>query len=997
MGAVDFAIISIREDEFEAVLDRVGRETHWERRPDATTELIYNHCTVPGPTPRTVAALRCLEEGSSDAQYMAHELIRQLDPSWILVVGTASGVASGRLSLGDVAISSRIHDFRVEAVLGDGQRSHDIRGGAIDPVVSGVIANLPGMKAKLGPWFELGLDRPATDGDTMGRQPIARAVSIASSDRWVESAELVRVWKQAAMTAEAVDMASAGVYRATHGRKPFVAIRGISAIISVEASPAWTHYACHAAAAFARALIRAWPLESVKPDRPKRSGINPSTPAEPVSERPSGPEPGQPEPGQIEAELAELLVEMFPPDELYWFIRFRISTELANALPAAQHASRTDYAARVVEKLVDRNLLDAKLFDELATERSERAGEIRSLARRLDPIGAGQEPVSTLPTRDDQTSEIKHKLEQAQARKKRLDRAGADTTEVFREIVGLKRALRGGDQLHVGDTLGHDRYLLVSRLGRGGFGTVWKAVDQAHNNTEVAIKVLHNNLAQEPVRRDRFIRGARIMAELDHPGMIRVIEPHVEDQGYHYFVMELAAGGTLRNAVLDRRLTAETGMPLVIGVGRALAAAHKRGYVHRDVKPTNILMAEPGEAKLTDFDLVAAADTTGGTRTGALGTFVYAAPEQLDHPQDVDGRADIYGLAMTAVFVLCGRDLPMTVMRDASGFIGQQECSPGLAQVLARAVNWEPEQRFATMSEFCDALDQAIGGQTAVQASAHSIQVSEPEPGQRQVEQSVEMAFLWLPGDRFTMGSGNDDEFAHDSEKPAREVEVSGLWMAETAVTNAQYEDYVGATGKPPGLWTDDRYNKGEQPVVGVNWYDAVAFCNVLSERAGLDLCYQIDGYQVSWKVGANGYRLPTEAEWEYTCRAGTQTKWSFGDDQSQLGEYAWYGENSDRKLQPVARKKPNPWGLYDMHGNVYEWCWDIYANYPELTAQSVDRNPVGPDKQNVGKGTPRRLRGGSFGDRARFLRSAYRFRFRSEDWDGDIGFRCVRGAARQP
>ena len=157
--------------------------------------------------------------------------------------------------------------------------------------------------------------------------------------------------------------------------------------------------------------------------------------------------------------------------------------------------------------------------------------------------------------------------------------------------------------------------------------------------------------------------------------------------------------------------------------------------------------------------------------------------------------------------------------------------------------------------------------------------------------------------------------------------------------------------------------------------------------------------------MGATGYRLPTEAEWEYACRAGTQTRWSFGNDHRQLGEYAWYGENSDNEPQPVGRKKPNPWGLYDMHGNVCEWCWDWYGPYPQTPARSAMPDPVGPAKPaivavfdqqgSVVKGTARLLRGGSFDGRARFLRSASRLRFWPDDWYSGIGFRCVRAAAK--
>ena len=276
----------------------------------------------------------------------------------------------------------------------------------------------------------------------------------------------------------------------------------------------------------------------------------------------------------------------------------------------------------------------------------------------------------------------------------------------------------------------------------------------------------------------------------------------------------------------------------------------------------------------------------------------------------------------------------------------------------------------------------------------------ESRVGQRVVEESVGMALVWLPGGAFMMGSRDDDPMAGGNEKPAREVKVSGLWMGETAVTNGQYEHYVRAGGEEPRLWTAKDYNQAEQPVVGVSWYEAVRYCNYLSDRAGLERCYKGEGEDVEWNRKAEGYRLPTEAEWEYACRAGTRTQWSFGDDERELGAHGWYRENSGGALQPVARKKANGWGLYDMHGNVWEWCWDWYKSSYEGTGSE---DPTGPRRNELAgndliAGQPGRLlRGGSFDDWAGALRSAFRYRFRPVYWNRFIGFRCVRGAVRQP
>ncbi len=164
-------------------------------------------------------------------------------------------------------------------------------------------------------------------------------------------------------------------------------------------------------------------------------------------------------------------------------------------------------------------------------------------------------------------------------------------------------------------------------------------------------------------------------------------------------------------------------------------------------------------------------------------------------------------------------------------------------------------------------------------------------------------------------------------------------------------------------------------------------FCNRLSERLGLRPCYRKVLTRWRWDRTANGYRLPTEAEWEYAVRAGATARWFFGDDERELGDYAWFEGNSGSRVHPVAEKEPNPWGLYDMLGNVWEWCWDYYGRYGFGQAD----NPAGP-----AIGLRRVGRGGSAWDAPRYLRSALRARVDPENRYVDRGFRCVRVPGRQ-
>jgi len=188
---------------------------------------------------------------------------------------------------------------------------------------------------------------------------------------------------------------------------------------------------------------------------------------------------------------------------------------------------------------------------------------------------------------------------------------------------------------------------------------------------------------------------------------VRVLERDGEDGGWHYFVMEFLSGGDLRGAVLERRATREQIIQILLRVGDALAVAHRRGWIHRDVKPANIVLDAKGLAKLTDFDLIGGPDTTGGTDTGALGTFVYAAPELMSGPQRATPRADVYGLGMTTLFAFRGVELPMDVIRVPDRFIDELDCSYEIKQVIRRAVSWDEGDRYPDAAAFSSALEVA--------------------------------------------------------------------------------------------------------------------------------------------------------------------------------------------------------------------------------------------------------------------------------------------------
>jgi formylglycine-generating enzyme required for sulfatase activity len=236
-----------------------------------------------------------------------------------------------------------------------------------------------------------------------------------------------------------------------------------------------------------------------------------------------------------------------------------------------------------------------------------------------------------------------------------------------------------------------------------------------------------------------------------------------------------------------------------------------------------------------------------------------------------------------------------------------------------------------------------------------------------------------VPAGWFMMGSDRGE----DAEKPVHKVWVDALLIDKCEVTQEQFSQLMQ---KAPSHFKGPR-----NPVERVPWGDAAWYCNHRSRAEGLEPCY--DETTGACNFRATGYRLPTEVEWEYACRAGTSTDFGFGDDARKLGDHGWFDGNAGKRTHPVGMKKPNRWGIHDMHGNVMEWCNDVYeADYYQ---RSPERDARGPADSPLAKFV---LRGGAWHSSADACRSAYRLGEFPAQPDAcfahdDIGFRCVRSA----
>jgi uncharacterized repeat protein (TIGR02543 family) len=295
---------------------------------------------------------------------------------------------------------------------------------------------------------------------------------------------------------------------------------------------------------------------------------------------------------------------------------------------------------------------------------------------------------------------------------------------------------------------------------------------------------------------------------------------------------------------------------------------------------------------------------------------------------------------------------------------------------------------------------------------------------------NVPMKMTNIPRGRFIMGG----ETGRDNATPAHQVTLTrGFYMGVVPVTQAMWVEIMGATSNPS--WFAIHAAEAvlaDRPVEFMTWYDAVYFANALSRQQGLTPVYTItdltweqhphnDDYEYTltiyrddwwWRVSAtvtanwnaNGFRLPTSAEWERAARSGTTTRWSFGDDQEQLATYAWFGQSDPYDTSDVgSSRSPNPWGLYDMHGNVWDWTWDLFEDYS--AGAVVDPRSVGTTGTGLGQvgwfttrrtpdyNTYRVIRGGGLTSQANDTHSAARYQWHSLSSDGTIGLRLVRNA----
>ena len=520
-----------------------------------------------------------------------------------------------------------------------------------------------------------------------------------------------------------------------------------------------------------------------------------------------------------------------------------------------------------------------------------------------------------------------------------------------------------------------DRYRALRIIGQGGFGKTFLAQDEGKPSKPKCVikQFIYDDPATLREAQRLFEQEAVRLDDLGKHPQIPELLAHCEQEGRQYLVQEFIDGENLLQELNRAGRFSEVKIKeLLLDLLPVLQFIHAGQVIHRDIKPENIIRRRSdGRLVIVDFGAAKMASQTALQKTGTtIGSAGYAAPEQAF------GKAlfasDIYSLGVSCLHLLTNVN-PLTMYDPVEGFawrdfLVNQRVSNELGAVLDKMTQPSVKQRYQSVSETLQVLQPKASASVTPQPTKQSFfsgLFSQPAQPQRtpvstssnslilDCGNGVKLELVKVAAGSFNMGS-ND----YSSEQPTHRVNLREFLIGKYPVKQAQYQAVMGTN---PSNFKGDR-----NPVEQVSWHDAVKFCEELSKRIGQKV------------------KLPTEAQWEYACRAGSNGKYCFGDDVSKLGNYAWCNKNSGSKTHPVGEKLANSWGLHDMHGNVCEWCEDVW--HENYNGAPTD----GSAWLTGGEQNRRALRGGSWCNVVINCRSANRNRYNADFRYLFNGFRVV-------
>jgi formylglycine-generating enzyme required for sulfatase activity len=589
-----------------------------------------------------------------------------------------------------------------------------------------------------------------------------------------------------------------------------------------------------------------------------------------------------------------------------------------------------------------------------------------------------------------------------------------------------------------GTLLDNGKYQIEEELSRrGGFGITYKAI-HLKLKTSVVIKSPHEYRCQEPNYGDFVIcfeKEGRTLARLSeqqqqHPNIVRV-QNFFDEGETPCMVMDYVPGETLDDRVKRQgSIPEETVVPWIVTIAQALDRVHELGLVHRDANPANIIINLENQPILIDFGIALNIQPRASTTIAAFaGHMTFAPLEQLlpdyDDPEAQfhrDPRIDIYCLAATLYFAITGQDPKGACARDNSinrkgkdSLIPPKTIVPALSDrinhAILSAMEMDPDDRPPTMQAWITLLTTDDGLLSKIkpptleelplkQWNFQTIEVNEKaeiiaKPDrtvqyfEEEIAEDLSIKMIIIPGGSFMMGSPDGELDSYSYEKPQHLVTVPSFAIGQFVVTQAQWKTIANLQKVKQKLNPSPSFHSGDDlPVERIDWFEAVEFCNRLT------------------RLTRKLYRLPSEAEWEYACRAGTTTAFNIGPtiatdfanyrgtddvraDRTIPGNYGEGPTGVYRgKTTPAETFPANNFGLFDTHGNVWEWCADDWhGNYE---GAPIDGSVWDASNDSGSSSGSKTVRGGSCGIAPLNCRSAIRFSNPSLNRLNNLGFRIL-------